>query len=201
MAKKETDVDGITEARLVELLVLLRAEPVAEADYEERFVQNLRDRIARDAVCRPARTLLWEHIKQRISNISLHKWVWGTGICCGVGVLGISLLIPQPEGAPLAVASVKAPVAAPAAIPMSDSSFARLCSPASPDKFTCISVSGERRTPFTHNHRALQGAVRIFEADSVIVYELGRDVFSVQGSPFAEGATAVFASVEDKAAE
>lgn len=200
MAKKETDVDGITEERLVELLVLLREEPVAEADYEERFVQNLRDRIARDAVCCPARTLLWEHIKQRISNISLRKWVWGTGICCGVGVLGVSLLVPQPKGAPLAVASVKSPVAS-VAIPVSDTSFARLCAPASPDKFTCISVSGESRTPFTHNHRALQGAVRIFESDSVIVYELGRDVFSAQSSPFADAVPAVFTPVEYADAE
>ena len=76
MAKKETDVDGITEERLVELLVLLREEPVAEADYEERFVQNLRDRIARDAVCCPARTLLWEHIKQPIS-------IYPSGSGCG----------------------------------------------------------------------------------------------------------------------
>ncbi len=177
MAHKDTDTAGMTEEHLVELLATLRIEPVAEANYEERFLSDLKDRIARDAVCRPARALLWQHLMQFFGNMGIRKWAWGAGVCCAAVALTATMLVPQPEGAPLAVASVKAP--APKQ-PLPDATFSRLYSPASSDKFTCISVSGGQRTPFTQNHHALNGNVRILEVENVVVFEVENDAFPAQ---------------------
>lgn len=188
MEQKETDIDSITEEHLVELLATLRVEPVKEADYEERFLFDLRERIARDAVCRPARALLWQHLLQFFGNMGLRKWAWGAGVCCAAGALTVTMLIPQPEGAPLSVASVKAP-APRTSLP--DGVFSRLYSPASSDKFTCISVSGGQRTPFTQNHHALNGNVRILEVENVVVFEVEQDDFPTQAglAPLSDAGT------------
>ena len=45
-----------TEEQLVALLATLRVEPVEEADFESRFLSEFHDRVAREAVCCPART-------------------------------------------------------------------------------------------------------------------------------------------------
>lgn len=53
---------GADEAELVALISQLRLEQTPEADFEERFVCDLRDRIVRDAACCPARFRLFEHL-------------------------------------------------------------------------------------------------------------------------------------------
>lgn len=50
------------EARLGALLSMLKQEPEPEANFEERFLYNFKDRLAQELVRKPARSLLWEHI-------------------------------------------------------------------------------------------------------------------------------------------
>lgn len=198
MAKSETGIDGITEERLVELLASIREEPAAEADYEGRFLSDLRERIARDAVCRPARTLLWEHIRQFFANVSAYKWICGSAACCGAAFLGVCALMPGTEVAPLAAASVKAP---PVQQPVVERTNCYLAPPALSDRFTCISVNGEQTMPLTQSPRVLNGTVRIFKTDAVVVYELDSDTFPSASAIFAESPIESFLPVSEAAAE
>lgn len=50
------------DARLGDLLSMLKQEPEPEANFEERFLYNFKDRLAQELVRKPARSLLWEHI-------------------------------------------------------------------------------------------------------------------------------------------
>lgn len=50
------------EVELVALIAELRLEQTPEANFEERFVCDLRERIVRDAACCPARFRLFEHL-------------------------------------------------------------------------------------------------------------------------------------------
>lgn len=65
------------DEELVVLLRTLRVEAVAEAHFEERFLVEFRERLAREAVCRPARTLLWEHLVQMVTNMGRRRLAWG----------------------------------------------------------------------------------------------------------------------------
>lgn len=199
MAKSETGTGGITEDQLVELLASMRVEPAAEADYEGRFLSDLRERIARDAVCRPARTLLWEHIRQFFANVGLRKWVWGSAMCGGAALLAVCALMPGAEVAPLAAASVKAPAVVQPSVAERSSFY--LAPPALSDRFTCISVNGEKAEPFTQSPRALNGTVRIFKTDAVVVYELDSSEFPSPAAIFAASSGEPFmpvSSEEDK---
>ncbi|MDO5472864.1 MAG: hypothetical protein Q4F35_05985 [Akkermansia sp.] len=169
MDTKEAETDATSEARLIQLIAALRVEPTEEANFEERFVADLRDRIAREAVCCPARTLLWEHCKHFFANLGVRRWVYGAASTCGLGALLVAgIMIHQPEGAPQALATVKAPLAGSKNVTVA---LPSLSAPAYPDRFTCISVSGEKVAPFTQNHRAISGNVRFFETEAIIIAE------------------------------
>lgn len=191
MDKKLPETDAATEENLIRLIATLRIEPVEEANYEERFLSDFRERIARDAVCCPARLLLWEHCKQFFANVGMRRWVYGTASTCGIAALVVAgILVHQPEGAPLAVASVKAPRMSQA----SEAPLPLLASPTFPDRFTCISVCGEKTSPITQNHRAISGNARFFETEAIIISEPGGEAFPVK-SDFATENEPTFFSV------
>lgn len=72
------------------LLRSLRIEATPEAHFEERFVYDFRERLIREAACRPARALLWEHLLQLINNLGGRRLAWSLSsfsvgaICMGV---------------------------------------------------------------------------------------------------------------------
>lgn len=59
-ANRQSEQDR--DARLGELLSILKQEPEPEANFEERFLYNFKDKLAQELVRKPARSLLWEHI-------------------------------------------------------------------------------------------------------------------------------------------
>lgn len=87
MSKKETTGTNLSEDDIVNLLATLRVEPHPEANFEDRFVHDFRDRVARYAVTRPARKVLWEHILLRLTGMGKLKWA------CGATTLGLGALV------------------------------------------------------------------------------------------------------------
>lgn len=86
MSNKKTSGTELSEDDIVSLLSSLRQEPHPEANFEDRFVHDFRERVARYAVTRPARKVLWEHILLRLTNIGKLKWA------CGATTLGVGVL-------------------------------------------------------------------------------------------------------------
>ncbi len=91
MSNKKTIGTDLSEDDIVSLLSTLRQEPHPEANFEDRFVHDFRERVARYAVTRPARKVLWEHILLRLTNIGKFKWACGA-TTLGVGVLAAGFL-------------------------------------------------------------------------------------------------------------
>lgn len=86
----KTSADSLSETDLVALLASLRKEATPEAHFEERFLYDFHERIAREAVCRPARTLLWEHIRQFLSNLGGRKLAYSASTL-GAGMLALGI--------------------------------------------------------------------------------------------------------------
>lgn len=57
-----TPPDTEPETNLRELLSLLKVESQPEANFEERFLYNYKERLAQESVCKPAHSLLWERL-------------------------------------------------------------------------------------------------------------------------------------------
>lgn len=108
MKNHHKDFNGPSEDELVRLLSSLRVKPVQEADFESRFLHDLHQRIAREAVCKPARVLLWEHVKQFFANIGVRKLAFGMTTVFVAAFIAVSVMVPQPEGVAKPVASVNA---------------------------------------------------------------------------------------------
>lgn len=77
------------EAELVALIASLRVEPTPEADFEQRFLYDLHERIVRDSVCCPARQRFWEHLWQFVS-FSRMKLAFGASTL-GLGAVALGL--------------------------------------------------------------------------------------------------------------
>lgn len=86
----KTSVDSLSETDLVALLTSLRKEATPEAHFEERFLYDFHERIAREAVCRPARTLLWEHVRQFLSNLVGRKLAYSASTL-GAGMIALGI--------------------------------------------------------------------------------------------------------------
>lgn len=144
-----------TEDGLVALLMGLRLEATPEADFESRFLYDLHERIAQEAVCRPARKLLWEHVLQMLSNIGGRKIAYGASTL-GVSALAVGFFTwPSSDDATF--------VASPSAVTSGlERSMASL-KPGTAKEFTCISVTEEKRKSFTRDQIAMQGSARFFE--------------------------------------
>ncbi len=91
MSNKKTSGTNLTEDDIINLLVELRMEPHPEANFEDRFVHDFKERVATYAVTRPARKVLWEHILLRLTGIGKMKWACGA-TTLGVGVLAVGFL-------------------------------------------------------------------------------------------------------------
>lgn len=77
-----------SEEQLVALLATLRVEPVEEADFESRFLAEFHDRVAREAVCCPARRHLFSHLLQMVDNFGRGRLAFGAS-ALGLGVVAI----------------------------------------------------------------------------------------------------------------
>lgn len=89
------------EIRLVALLSSLKEEPTPEANFEERFLYDFHERIARETVCCPAHRRMWEHIQQILANFGLRRIAYGASTL-GVGVMAIGYVAMPGEDAPIA---------------------------------------------------------------------------------------------------
>lgn len=92
--ENETSCKEADDEELVLLLRALRVEAVPEAQFEERFLYEFRERLAHEMVSRPARVLLWEHILHLLSNIGRRRLLWGAS-SLGAGVLCLGALMLQ----------------------------------------------------------------------------------------------------------
>ena len=78
-----------SEERLVALLATLRVEPTEEADFESRFLHEFHERVAREAVCCPARRHVFAHLLQMLSNFGRGKIAFGSSVLA-FGVLAVA---------------------------------------------------------------------------------------------------------------
>lgn len=88
MAKPSHPIDSFSEEKLVALLSTLKVEPAEESDFEGRFLYEFHERVAREAVCCPARRHLFAHIMQQIHNFGRGRLAFGASTL-GLGVLAI----------------------------------------------------------------------------------------------------------------
>jgi hypothetical protein len=112
MHKRGNDITPEEEEKIIKLLSSLRVEPAPEADFEGRFLAEFKNRMARDSVIKPARALLWEHIRQFIDNVGgVRRWAMVSTSLVAVLLVAVGLVNIQSEGVPKAVASVNSSVA------------------------------------------------------------------------------------------
>ena len=68
---------SVSEEQLVAILATLRIEQTPEADFESRFLAEFHERVAREAVCCPARRHLLTHLWQFFENVGKGRFVFG----------------------------------------------------------------------------------------------------------------------------
>lgn len=111
MQKKGNDITPEEEEKIVKMLSMLRVEPAPEADFESRFLADFKNRVASDSVTRPARVLLWEHVRQFLDNVGgVRRWAMVSTSLAVVAFVAVALMNVQSDGVPKAVASVNTPV-------------------------------------------------------------------------------------------
>lgn len=94
------------EEELVALLATLRVEPVKEADFEARFLCEFHERVAREAVCCPARRHLLAHLLQMVDNFGRGRLAFGAS-ALGLGAVALCFaLYPAGQTAAGTAASV-----------------------------------------------------------------------------------------------
>lgn len=144
----KTNAESLNENDLVALLASLRLEATPEANFEERFLYDFHERVAREAVCRPARKLLWEHIRQFLSNFGGRKLAYGASTL-GAGALALGLYsLPDERGAQK-VAAIHSAI-----VGQMENSMAAL-KPGAAQEFTSIAVGGGERKSFTRDRLAV----------------------------------------------
>lgn len=95
-----------SEEQLVALLATLRVKPTDEADFEARFLCEFHERVAREAVCCPARRHLLSHLMQMLGNLGRGRLAFGAS-AMGLGVLAICFAsYPSTQSAAETAASV-----------------------------------------------------------------------------------------------
>ena len=90
--------------QLTELLRTLLLEAAPEAHFEERFLYDFRERIAREAVCRPLRSILWVHLLMALDSWGGRKLAFGISTF-SMGVLCASVYVWQQSGETEALSS------------------------------------------------------------------------------------------------
>lgn len=95
--KNDTPQQQLDYQELRVLLSTLRIEATPEAHFEERFLYDFRERLVREAACRPARMLLWEHLVQVFQNWGGRRLILGAS-SFGIGMLFMGALTWQHVG-------------------------------------------------------------------------------------------------------
>ena len=107
MSKISPSNSPCSEEQLVALLATLRVEPVKEADFEGRFLCEFHERVAREAVCCPARRHLLAHLMQMLSNFGRGRLAFGAStLCLGVVAVGYAMYPAGQAGVGTAAATV-----------------------------------------------------------------------------------------------
>ncbi len=152
MDKEKTGTAGISEAELVGLLASLKVDPAPEADFEGRFLLELRDRLARESVCCPARRLLWAHIVQAFANFGPRKLAYGASTL-GLGALAVGFFALPDEPAAAGVAVVRKPLS------RLESSLSSLRPSNATDTAACttIRICPQKPVPYTDSNLASVG--------------------------------------------
>lgn len=86
MGKQYQHPAPVSEAQIVALLATLRVEQTPEADFENRFLSEFHERVARETVCCPARRHLFAHLLQMLENVGRGRFAVGAS-ALGVGVV------------------------------------------------------------------------------------------------------------------
>lgn len=131
------------EAQLVNLLATLRVNATPEADFEERFLYDFHELVAREAVCCPAHRRLFEHLTQMLQNFGMPKLAFGaSSLGLAVAALGF-ISFPGEEAAAPGVAGV--------ALHRFDSNLTSLTPGMARDFDDCTSIHiAEKEAPFAH---------------------------------------------------
>lgn len=131
------------EAQLLNLLAELRVSATPEADFEERFLYDFHERVAREAVCCPAHRRLFEHLAQILENFGMPKLAFGAS-SLGVAALAVGLVtFPGEESQPSTVAGV--------ALHRLESNLTSLTPGMAREVNDCISIRvAEKASPFAH---------------------------------------------------
>lgn len=100
--------DGLptdAEERLLMLLASMKEEATPEAAFEERFVYDFHERIARETVCCPAHRRMWEHVLQILSNFGLRRLAYGASTL-GIGALAVGYVAMPGDAEPTGAMAV-----------------------------------------------------------------------------------------------
>lgn len=132
-----------SEAQLLNLLAELRVSATPEADFEERFLYEFHERVAREAVCCPAHRRLFEHLAQVLHNFGMPKLAFGAS-SLGVAVVAVGLVaFPGEESGVPGMAGV--------ALHRFESSLTSLTPGMARDFDDCTSIRiAEKEAPFAH---------------------------------------------------
>lgn len=142
------------------LLSALRVEATPEAHFEERFLYDFRERLAHEAVCRPARTLLWEHLLMLLDNLGGRRLALGAS-SFGLGALFIGLLTWETTPVPQAIAAHMCEL---------EKSAAAL-RPGSSHDVVCTSVTRGKRRAYTESSIAMQANDASYSVDAIDDYD------------------------------
>ncbi len=110
MNKNRNDITPEEEEKIIKMLSMLRVEPAPEADFEGRFLEEFKRRLAVNNVTMPARARLWEHVAQFFENIGVRRLAMAATSLIALVFVVVALMNGQPDGVPKAVASVNTPV-------------------------------------------------------------------------------------------
>ncbi len=183
MDKNDTGI-GMSEPELKALLASLKVEPAPEVDFESRFIHDLRERLARESVCCPARRLLWDHIVQMLSNFGPRKLAYGASTL-GLGALAVGFFALPDESAASGVAAAKSPLS------RLENSLASLRphSGGGAQACTTIRICEQKKTPYTDASLASGGLSTSFgrsfssAASDTIPVNLGLDAHALDTFP------------------
>lgn len=155
MQDSHADHGQDAEAELIAMLAGLKMEATPEADFEGRFLYDFHEHIAQEAVCRPARKLLWEHLLQRLNNIGGRKIAYSASTL-GLGALAVGFFAFPSASKDSSLATAAANVSSGL-----ERSMANL-KPGVAKEFTCISVGEKKSRSYTQEKLAAQGQLRFF---------------------------------------
>ncbi len=190
MDKNDTGTGAIPESELIALLASLKVEPAPEADFEGRFLHDLRNNLARETVCCPARRLLWDHIVQMFANFGPRKLAYGASTL-GLGALAIGFFI-LPDEADTAEAVAAAASPASAVRPLSRMEYSlsalRFASAREAEPCTSIKVCSEKQEPYTEANHTSRRFFASFERGAAAAREsvpvnMGLDAHELDAIP------------------